>query len=241
MAIQNLPVRFAIDRAGLVGNDGATHAGVFDIAYLSCLPNMVIMCPSDEAELMHMVATSVAHDDGPSAVRYPRGEGVGVELPEIGDVLKIGRGRIVREGQGTAILSLGTRLADAMRAADQLEDDIGPVTVADARFAKPMDTDLLDRLAQNHARLLIVEENSPGGFSAHVLQYLANAGHLDGGLTVRCLSLPDRLIDHDSQAGQLALAGIDADGIAETLRVMNGGTDSKSTTKAGPAASKTPA
>jgi 1-deoxy-D-xylulose-5-phosphate synthase len=174
-------------------------------------------------------------------VRYPRGEGVGVELPEIGDVLKIGRGRIVREGQGTAILSLGTRLADAMRAADQLEDDIGPVTVADARFAKPMDTDLLDRLAQNHVRLLIVEENSPGGFSAHVLQYLANAGHLDGGLTVRCLSLPDRLIDHDSQAGQLALAGIDADGIAETLRVMNGGTDSESTTKAGPAASKTPA
>ncbi len=241
VAIQNLPVRFAIDRAGLVGNDGATHAGVFDIAYLSCLPNMVIMCPSDEAELMHMVATSVAHDDGPSAVRYPRGEGVGVELPEIGDVLKIGRGRIVREGQGTAILSLGTRLADAMRAADQLEDDIGLVTVADARFAKPMDTDLLDGLAQNHARLLIVEENSPGGFSAHVLQYLANAGHLDGGLTVRCLSLPDRLIDHDSQAGQLALAGIDADGIAETLRVMNGGTDSKSTTKAGPAASKTPA
>ena len=241
VAIQNLPVRFAIDRAGLVGNDGATHAGVFDIAYLSCLPNMVIMCPSDEAELMHMVATSVAHDDGPSAVRYPRGEGIGVELPEIGDVLKIGCGRIVREGQGTAILSLGTRLADAMRAADQLEDDIGPVTVADARFAKPMDTDLLDRLAQNHARLLIVEENSQGGFSAHVLQYLANAGHLDGGLTVRCLSLPDRLIDHDSQAGQLALAGIDADGIAETLRVMNGGTDSKSTTKAGPAASKTPA
>ena len=241
VAIQNLPVRFAIDRAGLVGNDGATHAGVFDIAYLSCLPNMVIMCPSDEAELMHMVATSVAHDDGPSAVRYPRGEGVGVELPEIGDVLKIGRGRIVREGQGTAILSLGTRLADATRAADQLEDDIGPVTVADARFAKPMDTDLLDRLAQNHARLLIVEENSQGGFSAHVLQYLANAGHLDGGLTVRCLSLPDRLIDHDSQAGQLALAGIDADGIAETLRVMNGGTDTKSITKAGPAASKTPA
>jgi len=241
VAIQNLPVRFAIDRAGLVGNDGATHAGVFDIAYLSCLPNMVIMCPSDEAELMHMVATSVAHDDGPSAVRYPRGEGVGVELPEIGDVLKIGRGRIVREGQGTAILSLGTRLADAMRAAEQLEDDIGPVTVADARFAKPMDTDLLNKLAQNHARLLIVEENSQGGFSAHVLQYLANAGHLDGGLTVRCLSLPDRLIDHDSQAGQLALAGIDADGIAETLRVMNGGTDSKSTTKVGPAASKTPA
>ena len=241
VAIQNLPVRFAIDRAGLVGNDGATHAGVFDIAYLSCLPNMVIMCPSDEAELMHMVATSVAHDDGPSAVRYPRGEGVGVELPEIGDVLKIGRGRIVREGQGTAILSLGTRLADVMRAAEQLEDDIGPVTVADARFAKPMDTDLLDRLAQNHARLLIVEENSQGGFSAHVLQYLANAGHLDGGLTVRCLSLPDRLIDHDSQAGQLALAGIDADGIAETLRMMSGGPDSKSTTKAGPAASKTPA
>ena len=241
VAIQNLPVRFAIDRAGLVGNDGATHAGVFDIAYLSCLPNMVIMCPSDEAELMHMVATSVAHDDGPSAVRYPRGEGVGVELPEIGDVLEIGRGRVVRDGQGTAILSLGTRLADAVSAADRLEDDIGPVTVADARFAKPMDTDLLDRLAQQHARLLIVEENSPGGFSAHVLQYLANAGHLDGGLTVRCLSLPDRLIDHDSQAGQLALAGIDADGIAATLRAMNGDIANNSTTKADPAASKTPA
>ena len=223
VAIQNLPVRFAIDRAGVVGNDGATHAGVFDVAYLCCLPNMVVMCPADEAELMHMVATSVAYDTGPSAVRYPRGEGVGVDLPEIGEALPVGRGRIIREGSGTAILSLGTRLADAMAAADRVADDLGPVTIADARFAKPIDTDLVDQLAGNHDRLLIVEENSPGGFSAHLLQYLANAGHLDGGLMVRCLLLPDQLIDHDSQAGQLALAGIDADGIAEALYALSGG------------------
>ena len=222
VAIQNLPVRFAIDRAGLVGNDGATHAGVYDIAYLSCLPNMVIMCPSDEAELLHMVATAAAHDDGPSAVRYPRGEGVGVDLPDAGEVLPIGRGKIVREGRGTALLSLGTRLAPCLTAADELEPEYGAFTVADARFAKPLDTELIDSLASSHARLMIVEENSPGGFSAHVMQYLANAGHLDRGLVVRCMSLPDRMIDHDSQGGQLAHVGLDATGIAAALRAMPG-------------------
>ena len=222
VAIQNLPVRFAIDRAGLVGNDGATHAGVYDIAYLSCLPNMVIMCPSDEAELLHMVATAAAYDDGPSAVRYPRGEGVGLDLPDAGEILPIGRGRVVREGSGTALLSLGTRLAPCLNAADELEPEHGPFTVADARFAKPLDTELIDRLAASHARLMIVEENSPGGFSAHVMQYLANAGHLDRGLVVRCMSLPDRMIDHDSQGGQLAHVGLDATGIAAALRTMPG-------------------
>ena len=235
VAIQNLPVRFAIDRAGLVGNDGATHAGVYDIAYLSCLPNMVIMCPSDEAELLHMVATAAAHDDGPSAVRYPRGEGVGLDLPEAGEILPIGRGRVVREGSGTALLSLGTRLAPCLTAADELEPEHGPFTVADARFAKPLDTELIDSLATSHARLMIVEENSPGGFSAHVMQYLANAGHLDRGLVVRCMSLPDRMIDHDSQGGQLANVGLDADGIAAALRAMPGldeaGTSSSSQSK----------
>jgi len=222
VAIQKLPVRFAIDRAGVVGNDGATHAGVYDVAYLSCLPNMVIMCPSDEAELMHMVATAAVHDDGPSAVRYPRGEGVGVDLPDVGEILPIGRGRIIREGEGTALLSLGTRLADCLTAADELAPTHGDFTTADARFAKPLDTDLIDRLATSHDRLLIVEENSPGGFSAHVMQYLANAGHLDSGLVVRCMSLPDRMIDHDSQAGQIAMAGLDARGIAEALLAMPG-------------------
>ena len=222
VAIQNLPVRFAIDRAGLVGNDGATHAGVYDIAYLSCLPNMVIMCPSDEAELLHMVATAAAYDDGPSAVRYPRGEGVGLDLPDAGEILPIGRGRVVREGSGTALLSLGTRLAPCLNAADELEPEHGPFTVADARFAKPLDTELIDSLATSHARLMIVEENSPGGFSAHVMQYLANAGHLDRGLVVRCMSLPDRMIDHDSQGGQLAHVGLDATGIAAALRTMPG-------------------
>jgi len=213
VAIQNLPVRFAIDRAGLVGADGATHAGVYDVAYLSCLPGMVIMCPADEAELTHMVATAAAYDDGPSAVRYPRGEGVGCDLPERGDVLAIGKGRIVREGHGLAILSLGTRLADCLAAANDMTADSASPTVADARFAKPLDTELLDQLARTHDSLLIVEENSPGGFSAHVLQYLANAGHLDHGLRVRALSIPDEFIDHDSQAGQLAYCGLDRNGI----------------------------
>ena len=235
VAIQNLPVRFAIDRAGVVGNDGATHAGVYDVAYLSCLPNMVIMCPSDEAELLHMTATAASYDDGPSALRYPRGEGVGIDLPEKGSVLPIGKGRVIREGRGTAILSLGTRLADCLAAADEVEGGDG-FTIADARFAKPLDTELLDKLASGHDRLVIVEENSPGGFSAHVLQYLANKGHLDTGLAVRCLSLPDAMIDHDSQSGQLALAGLDAAGIAATLRDLAG---SKAGTKPAKSVSRT--
>jgi 1-deoxy-D-xylulose-5-phosphate synthase len=220
VAIQKLPVRFAIDRAGLVGADGATHAGVYDVAYLSCLPGMVIMCPADEAELTHMVATAAAYDDGPSAVRYPRGEGVGCDLPDCGDVLTIGKGRIVREGHGLAILSLGTRLADCLAAANDMTADGASPTVADARFAKPLDTELLDQLASTHDSLLIVEENSPGGFSAHVLQYLANAGHLDQGLRVRALSIPDEFIDHDSQAGQLAYCGLDRNGILAAAQTL---------------------
>ncbi|MGA0310957.1 MAG: 1-deoxy-D-xylulose-5-phosphate synthase, partial [Candidatus Puniceispirillaceae bacterium] len=206
VAVQNLPVRFAIDRAGLVGADGATHAGVYDLAYLSCLPNMVIMCPSDEAELVHMVATAAAYDDGPSALRYPRGEGVGCAMPDVGKALEIGKGRILRTGSDLAILSLGTRAAAALDAADRLVAEGVRVTVADARFAKPLDTDLIDQLATQHKALIIVEEGSPGGFSAHVMSYLANEGHLDGGLRARALTMPDAFIDHDSQQGQLAMA-----------------------------------
>ncbi len=213
VAVQNLPVRFAIDRAGLVGADGATHAGVYDLAYLSCLPNMVIMCPSDEAELVHMVATAAAYDDGPSALRYPRGEGVGCAMPDVGKALEIGKGRILRTGSDLAILSLGTRAAAALDAADRLGAEGVSVTVVDARFAKPLDTDLINQLATQHKALIIVEEGSPGGFSAHVMSYLANEGHLDGGLKARALTLPDAFIDHDSQQGQLAMAGLDADGI----------------------------
>ncbi len=213
VAVQNLPVRFAIDRAGLVGADGATHAGVYDLAYLSCLPNMVIMCPSDEAELVHMVATAAAYDDGPSALRYPRGEGVGCAMPDVGKALEIGKGRILRTGSDLAILSLGTRAAAALDAADRLGAEGVSVTVADARFAKPLDTDLINQLATQHKALIIVEEGSPGGFSAHVMSYLANEGHLDGRLKARALTLPDAFIDHDSQQGQLAMAGLDADGI----------------------------
>jgi 1-deoxy-D-xylulose-5-phosphate synthase len=218
VAVQNLPVRFAIDRAGLVGADGATHAGVYDLAYLSCLPNMVIMCPSDEAELVHMVATAAAYDDGPSALRYPRGEGVGCAIPDAGEVLAIGKGRLLREGNDIAILSLGTRLGAAIEAADRLDGDGISATIADARFAKPLDLALIDQLATNHKALLIVEEGSPGGFAAHVMTYLGNAGHLDGGLKARALCLPDVFIDHDSQQGQLAFAGLDCDGIYAAAR-----------------------
>jgi len=221
VAVQNLPVRFAIDRAGLVGADGATHAGVYDLAYLSCLPNMVIMCPSDEAELVHMVATAAAYDDGPSALRYPRGEGVGCAMPDVVKALEIGKGRILRTGSDLAILSLGTRAAAALDAADRLVAEGVRVTVADARFAKPLDTDLIDQLATQHKALIIVEEGSPGGFSAHVMSYLANEGHLDGGLKARALTLPDAFIDHDSQQGQLAMAGLDADGVyAAATKIM---------------------
>jgi 1-deoxy-D-xylulose-5-phosphate synthase len=221
VAVQNLPVRFAIDRAGVVGADGATHAGVYDIAFLSCLPNMVVMCPSDEAELTHMVATAAAYDSGPIAVRYPRGNGVGVTLPDQGEILPIGKGRVVQTGDDIAILSIGTRLAACLEAAEKMAADGVNITVADARFAKPLDGDLLAALATSHKHILIVEEGSPGGFAAHAINYLANHGYLDHGCRVRSLTLPDVFIDHDSQDGQLASAGLDAAGILASLQSLN--------------------
>jgi len=243
VAVQNLPVRFAIDRAGVVGADGATHAGVYDIAFLSCLPNMVVMCPADEAELVHMVATAAAYDDGPSAVRYPRGNGCGVSLPEQPEILPIGKGRVLRTGEDIALLSIGTRLAACLDAAEKLAADGVQITVADARFAKPLDTGLLAELAQNHKYLLIVEEGSPGGFAAHAINYLANHGHLDDGCRVRSVTLPDMFIDHDSQEGQLADAGLDAAGILHSLHSLDSlrtvaGLDKKSPAKAGKAGAK---
>ena len=234
VAVQNLPVRFAIDRAGVVGADGATHAGVYDIAFLSCLPNMVVMCPADEAELVHMVATAAAYDDGPIAVRYPRGNGCGVSLPEQPEILPIGKGRVLRTGENIGLLSIGTRLAACLDAAEKLAADGVQITVADARFAKPLDAGLLAKLAQNHKYLLIVEEGSPGGFAAHAINYLANHGHLDDGCRVRSVTLPDMFIDHDSQEGQLAGAGLDAAGILHSLRTA-AGLDKKSVAKAGKA------
>jgi 1-deoxy-D-xylulose-5-phosphate synthase len=208
--LQKLPVRFAIDRAGLVGADGATHAGAYDLAFLGCLPDMVIMAAADEAELVHMVATAAAHDAGPSAFRYPRGEGVGVALPARGTPLAIGKGRIVREGTAVALVSLGTRLAECRKAADELAQHGLSTTIADMRFLKPLDTDLLFRLARGHEVLVTVEEGSIGGFGAHVLHALAHAGLLDRGLKIRPLALPDRPIEHDTQARQYADAGLDA-------------------------------
>jgi 1-deoxy-D-xylulose-5-phosphate synthase len=216
VAIQSLPVRFAIDRAGLVGADGATHAGSYDVAYLTCLPGFVVMAAADELELMHMVATAAQIDDRPSAFRYPRGEGVGVDLPARGTPLEIGKGRIVREGTKIALLSLGTRLAECLAAAEDLAAKGLSTTVVDARFAKPLDTDLVRRLAREHEVLITVEEGSVGGFAAHVLQYLASAGLLDHGLKVRPLILPDRFIDHASPAKQYAEAGLDAPHIVAT-------------------------
>ena len=213
VAIQNLPVRFALDRAGLVGADGATHAGAFDLAYLSCLPNMTVMAASDEAELVHMVATAAAHDSGPIALRYPRGEGVGVELPQQGEVLPIGKGRIVREGTRIAILSLGTRLGEALKAADELAARGLSTTVADARFAKPLDRELILKLAATHKLLITVEEGAAGGFGAHVLSLLSDAGALDNGLKVRTMTLPDKFQDHDKPERMYAAAGLDAKGI----------------------------
>ena len=217
VVLQNLPVRFAIDRAGLVGNDGATHAGSFDLSYLGCLPGIVLMAPADEAELMHMVATSASIGDRASAFRYPRGEGTGVALPERGEILPIGRGRILREGGRVAILSLGTRLGEALRAADELAARGLPTTVADARFAKPIDTAMLEQLARNHEVLITIEEASIGGFSAQVFQHLSNAGLLDGGLRYRAITLPDRFIDHASPAAQIVEAGLDAKAIVRTV------------------------
>ncbi|MEO0691578.1 MAG: 1-deoxy-D-xylulose-5-phosphate synthase [Pseudomonadota bacterium] len=214
VALQNLPVRFAIDRAGLVGADGATHAGAFDVAYLANLPNFVVMGAGDEAELVHMVATAVEHDDGPIAFRFPRGEGVGVEMPEAGVPLEIGKGRIMREGTGVALLSFGAHLSECLKAAEELEALGISATVADARFAKPLDTDLIGQLARHHSAILTVEQGATGGFGAHVLHHLANAGALDRGLRIRTLTLPDRFIDHASPADMYADAGLTARDIA---------------------------
>ncbi|PXW56439.1 1-deoxy-D-xylulose-5-phosphate synthase [Chelatococcus asaccharovorans] len=213
VAIQKLPVRFAIDRAGLVGADGATHAGSFDIGFLGALPDMVVMAAADEAELVHMVATAAAYDAGPIAFRYPRGDGVGVDMPEKGIPLAIGKGRILREGTRVALLSLGTRLADSLKAAEILEARGISTTVADARFAKPLDLDLIRRLARAHECLITVEEGAVGGFGAFVLQSLAAEGALDRGLKVRTLTLPDAYIDHGKPEAMYAAAGLDAAGI----------------------------
>ncbi len=210
VAIQRLPVRFAMDRAGLVGADGATHAGSFDLAYLGCLPGFVIMAAADEAELVHMVATCTAIDDRPSAVRYPRGEGTGVPLPERGTPLPIGKGRIIREGTTVALLSLGTRLQECLKAASELAGYGLSTTVADARFAKPLDTELVERLAREHEVLITIEEAAIGGFGSHVLHHLAHRGMLDHGLKVRPMVLPDRFIDHNTPQAQYEEAGLNA-------------------------------
>jgi len=213
VALQGLPVRFPIDRAGLVGADGATHAGSFDVAYLGCLPGMTIMAAADEAELVHMVATAAAFDEGPIAFRYPRGEGVGIDLPAEGVPLAIGKGRIVREGTRIALLSLGTRLAECLRAAEDLGALGLSTTVADARFAKPLDMDLVNRLAREHEVLITVEEGSIGGFGSFVLHALSDAGLLDGTCRVRSMVLPDIYLDHDKPEAMYATAGLDAKGI----------------------------
>src|SRR4249919_1822537 len=214
VAIQSLPVRFMMDRAGLVGADGPTHAGSFDLAYLGCLPNFVLMAAADESDLVHMVATQVAINDRPSALRYPRGEGVGVEMPTEGKPLEIGKGRIIRQGSKIAILSLGTRLAECTKAAEILAAHGISTTVADARFAKPLDTDLVLRLAREHEVLITIEEGAIGGFGAHVMQFLAEFGALDRtNFKVRSMILPDVFIDHDSPPAMYAKAGLDANGI----------------------------
>jgi 1-deoxy-D-xylulose-5-phosphate synthase len=218
VALQNLPVRFAIDRAGLVGQDGATHAGAFDIGFLASLPNMTVMAAGDEADLVRMMTTAAAHDSGPIAFRYPRGEGVGVELPVSDEVLEIGKGRMVRDGEGIALLSFGAHLSEALAAADQLAEEGLQITVADARFAKPLDTLLIDRLIDSHGALVTLEQGAPGGFGAQVLHYLAASGGLDRGRLVRTLTLPDRFIDQASPAEMYAEAGLRASDIAATLR-----------------------
>ncbi len=210
VAIQRLPVRFAIDRAGLVGADGATHAGAFDIAFMANLPGMVVMAAADEAELKHMVATAAAHDSGPIAFRYPRGEGRGVDMPEHGEILEIGRGRVIREGARAAILSFGTRLGEALAAAERLEARGISPTIVDARFAKPLDRDLILRLATTHEALITIEEGATGGFGSHVAQLLADEGIFDHGLKFRSMVLPDTFIDHASPDAMYAAAGLDA-------------------------------
>ena len=221
VAIQRLPVRFAIDRAGLVGADGATHAGAFDVAFLANLPGFVVMAAADEAELVHMVATAAAHDEGPIAFRYPRGEGVGVELPERGVPLEIGKGRVLREGARVALLSFGTRLAEVLAAAEALAARGLAPTVADARFAKPLDRDLILRLAHEHEALITIEEGAIGGFASHVAQLLAEEGVFDRGLKFRAMVLPDVFIDQASPAAMYAVAGMSAAQIeAKVLGVL---------------------
>ena len=217
VAIQNLPVRFAMDRAGLVGADGPTHAGAFDIAYLGCLPNFTLMAAADEADLARMVATAVAYDGGPIGFRYARGEATGIEIPENPEPLEIGKGRILREGTRVALLSYGTRLGEALQAADQLETLGLSATVADARFAKPLDTDLVKRLADEHEVLITIEEGSVGGFGAFVLHELAASGRLDGGLKIRTMTLPDIFIDQDTPEIMYKQARLDADSIVEEV------------------------
>ena len=217
VAIQRLPVRFAMDRAGLVGADGPTHAGAFDVAYLGCLPGFVIMGAADEAELKHMVATAVAIDDRPSALRYPRGEGVGVDMPEQGQPLEIGRGRIIKEGSSVALLSFGGRLSECLLAAEQLSARGLSTTVADARFAKPLDHDLVRQLARHHEVIITVEEGAAGGFGSQVLHFLATEGMLDAGLKIRPMHFPDLFIDQDKPEKMYAQAGLDAVGIVGTV------------------------
>ena len=216
VAIQNLPVRFAMDRAGLVGQDGPTHAGSFDIAYLGCLPNFVLMACGDEADLKHMVATAAAHDEGPIAFRYPRGAGMGVDLPERGEILEIGKGRIIREGTKIAILSYGGRLQECMTAVDELAARGLSTTLADARFAKPLDTDLIDRLVKEHEVLITIEEGAIGGFSSFVLNHLAQTGAIDKGIKIRPMFLPDRFVAHASPVEMYIDAGLQAADIVNT-------------------------
>jgi 1-deoxy-D-xylulose-5-phosphate synthase len=216
VAIQGLPVRFALDRAGLVGADGATHAGAYDIAYLGCLPGFVLMASADEVELMHMVATAAAIDDRPSALRYPRGDATGLARPTRGEVLALGKGRVLREGTAVALLSYGARLKECLKAADELAARGLSTTVADARFAKPLDSDLVERLAREHEVLITIEEGTVGGFGSIVLHHLAERGLLDRGLKIRPLVLPDRFIDHDKPDLQYDEAGLSARHITAT-------------------------
>ena len=232
VALQNLPVRFAMDRAGYVGADGQTHCGAYDIAYLACLPNMIVMAPSDEAELVHMVATAADIDQAPCAFRYPRGEGVGVDMPERGEILPIGKGRILREGTKIALLSYGTRLQDCLDAAEELTVHGLSTTVADARFAKPLDEDLVKRLAAEHEVLVTIEEGSVGGFGSQVAQFLAMDGVFDAGLKFRPMVMPDVFLDQDSPRRQIEIAGLaNTDIVATAMAAL--GVDAASTSAGG--------
>jgi 1-deoxy-D-xylulose-5-phosphate synthase len=228
VALQKLPVRFAIDRAGFVGADGATHAGSFDIAYLSNLPGMVVMAAADESELVHMVATAVAYVDGPIAFRYPRGEGQGAELPERGVPLEIGKGRIVQDGCGMAILSFGTRLGEVLKATEMLSTRGITPTIVDARFAKPLDIDLILSLSERHDILVTIEEGAVGGFGSHVMQLLSDEGRFDQGLKFRSMVLPDAFIDHASPEDMYKTAGLDAKSIEKKLLDLIGVIELKS-------------